>query len=217
MKLIALVIIKMMIIPLFNLDNMSFRKEKKFRFNKSELKLLKFSLIEKGMKVLYPERIIKSCYFDTKNLLMFHQSEEGILPRKKIRYRWYDKNIQVKKEIKISSIEGRYKKTYSIGSINLSKLNRYNLYDKNYGAIYPYLYIKYCREYFIYRNLRFTFDSNIEYEKIESDINLKSLDNDCVMEIKTPNTVNADYLEKIFSNQTERFSKYCRGVKSFLF
>ena len=51
MKLIALVIIKMMIIPLFNLDNMSFRKEKKFRFNKSELKLLKFSLIEKGMKV----------------------------------------------------------------------------------------------------------------------------------------------------------------------
>ena len=196
---------------------MSYRKEKKFRLNKSELKLLKFSLLGKGMEVLYPERIIKSCYFDTKNLLMFHQSEEGILPRKKIRFRWYDKNIHVKKEIKISSIEGRYKKTYSIGSINFSKLNEYKLYDKSYGAIYPYLFIKYHREYFIYKNLRFTFDSDIEYEKIESNIFLKSIDNECVVEIKTPNTINDDYIEKIFSNQTERFSKYCRGVKSFLF
>ncbi len=196
---------------------MSYRKEKKFRLNKSELQLLKFALLEKGMELLYPKRIIKSCYFDTKNLLMFHQSEEGILPRKKIRFRWYDKDIKVNKEIKISSIEGRYKKTYSIGSINLSKINQYNSYDKDYGAIYPCLYIKYFREYYIYKKLRFTFDSNIEYVNLNSNINLKSIENDCVMEIKASNTINDDYLEKIISKQTERFSKYCRGVKSFLF
>ena len=85
---------------------MSYRKEKKFRLNRSESKLLKFSLLEKGMEILYPKRNIKSCYFDTKNLLMFNQSEDGILPRKKIRYRWYDSNSIINKGLhrfKVSS------------------------------------------------------------------------------------------------------------------
>ena len=195
---------------------MSFRKEKKFKLTRSELKLLKFSLLEKGMKVLYPKRIIKSCYFDTKNLNMFYDSEEGILPRKKIRYRWYNSVQEVHKEIKISSIEGRYKKTSFIGPIKLSQLNHTKLYDQNYGTIYPYILIKYSREYFTYKKLRFTFDADIEYEKIDSDITLKSIDKDCVMEIKAPSTINDDYLENIIFKQTERFSKYCRGIKSFL-
>ena len=194
---------------------MSFRKEKKFKLSRSELKLLKFSLLEKGMKVLYPKRIIKSCYFDTKNLQMFHDSEEGILPRKKIRYRWYNSVQEVNKEIKISSIEGRYKKTYFIGPIKLSQLNQHKLYDQKYGAIYPYIFIKYIREYFSYKKLRFTFDTDIEYEKINS-YSCRSIDKDNVMEIKAPSTINDDYLEKIMFKQTERFSKYCRGIQSFL-
>ena len=36
------------------------------------------------------------------------------------------------------------------------------------------------------------------------------------MEIKAGNNINDDYLEEIISKQPERFSKYCRGVKSFL-
>ena len=196
---------------------MSFRKEKKFKLSQSELKLLKFSLIEKGMEVLYPKRIIKSCYFDTSNLKMFYQSEEGILPRKKIRYRWYNNEVEVNKEIKISSIEGRYKNKLFIGSINISKLHQTKLYDQDYGVIYPYLNIKYVREYYVYKKIRFTFDSNIEYEKINSIISLKSIEKDCVMEIKASNNINDDYLEKIISKQPERFSKYCSGVKSFLY
>lgn len=196
---------------------MSFRKEKKFMLTRSELKLFKFSLLEKGMKVLYPKRIIKSCYFDTKNLNMFHDSEEGILPRKKIRYRWYNSIQEVNKEIKISSIEGRYKKTYFVGNIELSELNQTKIYDRDYGAIYPYIFIKYSREYYLYKKLRFTFDTNIEYEKIDSDISSKSTDQNCVMEIKASSTINDDYLEKIMFKQTERFSKYCRGIKSFLY
>ena len=194
---------------------MSFRKEKKFKLSKSELKLLKFSLLEKGMKVSYPKRIIRSCYFDTKNLQMFHDSEEGILPRKKIRYRWYNSVQEVNKEIKISSIEGRYKKTYFIGPIKPSQINQKKLYDQQYGAIYPYILIKYTREYFFYKKLRFTFDTDIEYEKIDSH-NFKSIENFCVLEIKAPSDINDDYLEKIMFKQTERFSKYCRGIKSFL-
>ena len=194
---------------------MSFRKEKKFKLSKSELQLIKFSLIKKGMKVLYPERIINSCYFDTKNLLMFHQSEEGILPRKKIRFRWYDQENEAKKEIKISSIEGRFKKTNFFGGINNLDLNLYNFYERDYGTIYPYLLIKYLREYFIYKDLRLTFDSDIQYKKINSPVERKLIDNQCVMEIKTSLETSDDYIEKIISKQSNRFSKYCRGVLLF--
>ena len=196
---------------------MSYRKEKKFRLTRSESKLLKFSLLEQGMKILYPKRNIKSCYFDTKNLLMFNQSEDGILPRKKIRYRWYDSNLIINKELKISSIEGRYKETFFVGPINLSKLSQTKLFDHDYGFIYPSLKINYFREYYTFKKLRFTFDTNIEYEKLDSNIMQKSIDNDCVMEIKATNNINDDFLDAIISNQTERFSKYCRGIKSFMY
>ena len=196
---------------------MSYRKEKKFRLTRSESKLLKFSLLEQGMEILYPKRNIKSCYFDTKNLLMFNQSEDGILPRKKIRYRWYDSNLIINKELKISSIEGRYKETFFVGPINLSKLSQTKLFDQDYGFIYPSLKINYFREYYTFKKLRFTFDTNIVYEKIDSNIMQKSIDNDCVMEIKAANNINEDFLDSIISNQTERFSKYCRGIKSFMY
>ncbi len=196
---------------------MSYRKEKKFRLTRSESKLLKFSLLEQGMEILYPKRNIKSCYFDTKNLLMFNQSEDGILPRKKIRYRWYDSNLLINKELKISSIEGRYKETFLVGNIDLSYLSQTKLYDNDYGFIYPSLKINYHREYYTFKKLRFTFDSNIEYEKLDSYIVNKSIDNDCVLEIKAANTINDDFLDAIISNKTERFSKYCRGIKSFIY
>ena len=196
---------------------MSYRKEKKFKLTRSESQLLKFSLLEQGMEILYPRRNIKSCYFDTKNLLMFNQSEDGILPRKKIRYRWYDSNLLINKELKISSIEGRYKETFFVGPINLSKLSQAKLFDHDYGFIYPSLKINYFREYYTFKKLRFTFDTNIEYEKLDTNIMQKSIDNDCVMEIKAANNINDDFLDAIISNQTERFSKYCRGIKSFIY
>ena len=80
---------------------MAYRREKKFRLSKSDQKLLKISLLKKGMSTLYPKRIVTSCYFDTKDLRIFRESDEGILPRKKIRFRWYEENDPIQKEIKI--------------------------------------------------------------------------------------------------------------------
>ena len=89
---------------------MSFRKEKKYKLTSSDQKILKNNLINKGMKLLYPKREINSIYLDTKNLDFYLNSEEGILPRKKIRIRWYNTDLKkIFKETKISSIEGRYK------------------------------------------------------------------------------------------------------------
>ena len=99
---------------------MSFRKEKKFKLTKSDLSLLKVELLHKGMKFLHPKREINSCYFDTNNLKMFHDSEEGILPRKKIRLRWYKNNelldygwqFEIKKKLGISGYKSIYKMIY---------------------------------------------------------------------------------------------------------
>ena len=88
---------------------MSFRKEKKFRLSLTEAAFYKNIMKGVGMKLLFPSRLINSCYFDTRNFQLFTESEEGVLPRKKIRVRWYDGIPNYTKETKISSIEGRFK------------------------------------------------------------------------------------------------------------
>ena len=54
---------------------------------KSIIKLLK------GLNAItiYPTRLISSIYFDNKNYDSFIDSEEGLVPRKKVRLRTYNK------------------------------------------------------------------------------------------------------------------------------
>ena len=66
---------------------MSFRREIKTTLNRSKYFKLINWIYDNGGKVLHPERIINSIYFDNTNLHMYHQSVEGVLPRKKIRLR----------------------------------------------------------------------------------------------------------------------------------
>ena len=67
---------------------MKYRKEKKLKLSIFEFNKLKIDLIGDGMFPLYPKRKIYSQYFDTFDYKMFHDSEEGVLPRKKIRVRY---------------------------------------------------------------------------------------------------------------------------------
>jgi hypothetical protein len=64
---------------------MSYRKEKKYKLTISDFNSLKGSLLEAGMNRLYQQRTINSLYYDSDSLDMYHQSEEGVLPRKKVR------------------------------------------------------------------------------------------------------------------------------------
>ena len=192
---------------------MSFRKEKKYKMTYSEQGILKNKLMKKGMKSLYPPRKINSIYFDTSNLDFYIASEEGVLPRKKIRIRWYNENIdKVFKETKISSIEGRYKfNSQFIKNIPFKSKN-FQLFDDEYGILKPQILISYKREYFVFNNLRLTFDTNILYKDIWSLIRLKIADKECVMEIKVNFNVNDDYIEKLIEYPTSRFSKYSRSI-----
>ncbi len=192
---------------------MSFRKEKKYKLTYSDQKILKKNLFNKGMKPLYPKREINSVYFDTSNLDFFLNSEEGVLPRKKIRVRWYNKDlVKIFKEIKISSIEGRFKINEPFLDKKILFKNNYQIIDNEYGIIKPQTMITYSREYFILDNLRLTFDFDICYKNLSALSNLNIKDNECVLEIKANFETNDDYIEKTIGFPTTRFSKYSRSI-----
>ena len=192
---------------------MSFRKEKKYKLTVSDQNILKNKLIDKGMKILYPKRTVNSVYFDTNNLDFYLNSEEGVLPRKKIRLRWYNKDIKkISKEIKISSVEGRFKISEPfLYNENIFK-NNFQLLDNEFGILKPQMQITYSREYFFFNHLRITFDSNIQYINRSSLNNVITKDKETVMEIKVNFKTNDDYIEKIIEYPTSRFSKYSRSI-----
>ena len=190
---------------------MSFRKEKKFRLTLSDFQILKFSLFERGMNELYPERKVQSFYYDTKDLKMFEDSDEGILPRKKIRVRKYNEENIYNKEIKITSEEGRYKITKPLKET--FKKNYYESFlDSQYGQLIPTLFVSYFRNYYFLDDLRITFDRNISYQNLRTHLGVKMIDPECVMEIKTDISTDDDYIFNIINIPTSRFSKYCRGI-----
>ena len=195
---------------------MSFRKEKKYRLSFSDMASIECQLFKKGMKQLYPMRKINSCYFDNTKMSMFHDSEEGVLPRKKIRIRWYDQGNKYTQETKISSIEGRFKISKKIiDEIKISKIHQKKLVDNIYGDLSPVIIISYERSYFELNNLRLTFDRNISYKNPSKVTKSIFKDEECVMEVKTSAECEDDYIEKIISLPTSRFSKYSRGLLKF--
>jgi hypothetical protein len=192
---------------------MSFRKEKKFRVTIGEFNRFKSELLNKGMKILHESRLINSIYFDTNEQSMFNQSEEGLLPRKKIRIRWYNENFKMTLEKKISSIEGRFKTTESLGNIlDPNAIMNKSLFDSQYGSIHPILKVSYIRTYYEYHLMRITFDEQIKYKNSKDKFNRVYTDPERVIEIKVPVACDDDYIEKYIPYPTSRFSKYSRGI-----
>jgi hypothetical protein len=191
----------------------SFRKEKKFRVTVNEFHKLQSHLQQKGMNVLFKPRVINSVYLDTVAKNMFHDSEEGVLPRKKVRIRWYDEDKKFTLENKTSSIEGRYKVTRKLGSSHSDKeIITKNRMDSQYGLIQPILKVSYERSYFELNNMRITFDKNITYQYLRYTNYRKYYEPERVVEIKIPISCPDDFVEKQIPYPTARFSKYSRGL-----
>ena len=192
---------------------MSFRKEKKYRVTKFESQKLFKVLSLDGMKLLHKPRVINSIYFDNYSYDMFYNSEEGVVPRKKIRIRWYNNNVNFILEKKTSSVEGRFKlsnKLYILKSIN--QIENHNMIDKNYGYIYPSLKVSYERAYYTFRDMRVTFDKNINYINLRNAPSILHQDPENVIEIKVQEEFSDDVIEKFMPYSTSRFSKYSRGL-----
>jgi SPX domain protein involved in polyphosphate accumulation len=199
---------------------MSFRKEEKLHIHKSQLGNLLNWINESGGARLYDTRIISSTYFDNDFLDMHKDSEEGSVPRKKIRIRSYTKERHTEKtsklEIKISSVEGRYKTTNNV--MNLKSIFSIGLFDKDYGVCKPKVRVQYKRSYYKIHNVRLTIDQDIEYIKVNNKgVGIyKNRETDIIVEVKSDDKVSFEYLNRCFPFNRIRFSKYSRAINSFL-
>ena len=193
---------------------MSFRIEEKILVNENDNFLVKKFLKLNSAKKLYNSRVVKSLYFDNSSFDMFQNSEEGIVPRKKIRIRSYPKfNNKFFLEIKISSVEGRFKKSNEISDTQCLELIKNGIFDKQYGHCKPKIYVKYLREYYIMKNTRITYDKDIEYLNVQQRILGK--ENSRVLELKPNKDKNTDELFLDFPFSRIRYSKYCFGINKF--
>lgn len=189
---------------------MSFRIEEKISVTRYDsIKFIKF-LENKGLKKIYKDRYINSIYFDNQNMKMFHQSEEGVRPRQKIRIRNYNNKDTFYLEKKISADEGRYKIS---DIINYNKYKNYltkGFYSSIYGICYPKAIVSYKRSYFKLNNVRLTYDFEINYKNFDtSNINIKEPLR--VFEIKCSNLFETIEINN-FLGPKNRFSKYSQSI-----
>jgi SPX domain protein involved in polyphosphate accumulation len=198
----------------------SFRKEEKLNIHRGQLIDLKNWINENSGYKLYESRIVSSTYLDNSSMQMFNDSEEGCVPRKKIRIRSYSKEEHQEGssvlETKISSVEGRYKTQSQ--SFELKKILKNGFLDKDYGICWPKVRVTYNRDYYKIHQVRLTIDTQLEYTRLNSHGKgvYKSHDEDIVVEIKASDDVPIEYLFRKFHFERVRFSKYSRAINSFL-
>jgi len=196
---------------------MSFRIEEKLKVAESKIFQLR-DWITKNMGVtLYPTRTINSIYFYNQDYTMYNQSIEEVDTRKKIRLRVYGKefspNKSINKEIKISSVEGKYKISELVQ--NPSKLLNFGIYDNNYGLCIPVLNVLYERSYYKIKNIRLTIDEKIIYRKIANRkiSEPSTFDKYNIVELKCNSNKSISLLSNNFPFERTRFSKYTRGIE----
>ena len=193
---------------------MSFRFEEKCLIDiKNKSFLIKY-LNEFNLSRLYPTRIVSSIYFDNFNKEMFLHSEEGLVPRKKLRIRRYpdsEKEIYFL-EKKINSAEGKFKTTQIISHDEYLGFLQKGIFDKTYGTCEPQLKVTYKRDYYNFKNIRVTIDTEIKYQKINSNLHFNN-DQILICEFKsnTIENIRNFYDSNIFTRL--RISKYCDAVE----
>ena len=142
---------------------------------------------------------------------MFVDSEEGSLPRKKIRIRSYGGSTSLASlEMKVSSVEGRFKTAKNLSNEDRKRLIENGFVDSRYGLCDPKVEVSYTRQYYHFSGIRVTFDSDIRYRKHESMI--ESLESLNIIEIKAPAKASADFLTSLLAEPRRRFSKFSRAI-----
>ena len=164
-----------------------FRFEKKYILKNSHdlsFNYLDFFIKKKNILKLHEPNEINNLYFDTKQFTNYHLHNEGNFDRYKVRIRWYTKKIskennfflEIKKRINRKNI--KYKTIIPIKDTSQLKNFDVNYYVKKLNLIYsfekkskifkPFLFNKYKRSYFYYKNKdnRITIDTNLKFSKV---------------------------------------------------
>ena len=195
---------------------MSYRIEEKLSIDSSSILEFKNYLNSKTAKQIYQPRKIESLYFENNKHEMYNDSLEGLTPRKKIRVRNYPdtEDSKLYLEVKVSSIEGRFKTRTIIDENKFNYLKKAGILDSQYGLCKPYLHVAYKRQYFKINDVRISIDNNIVYKLYSHGLFQNDLNS--IVEIKTSIKKDLDKLIEDFPFQKKRFSKYCNAVEKLI-
>ena len=198
------------------------RIEKKFVFGKGKEDNLKVSLLSNGFSEIFQPRQISSVYLDTANFDFARDNINGVSKRKKIRFRWYNRdlrniyleekgkqNFQVNKVIKKIHVE--IDKDYIVRDLKkyfYELKNKYNSF--NYRFV---LKVNYLRSYWISDNKKYraTIDQNLIINPI-NDLSFNLNLNETILEFKFlpeyESSFRDFYYKKNFNFRAKKFSKY---------
>ena len=204
----------------FKPDRENSNKTTKSSFRRSEIKYdisdfsEEFFINKYNLKEIYPEREITSIYFDTKEFDYYHLSQEGILPRKKVRLRYYEVG-KYNLEIKFQDYHSKIKKIIKL--INIENIN-YHLFENGISEfLIPTIKVNFSRRYFSNFAGRFTIDKNLNYSYSDTSslFNTKATirSNQVILEIKNDDINDkVPYSFRDLELKEQRNSKYCNGV-----
>ena len=178
----------------------------------------------------YPSRKISSVYFDTPDLKFHRLGEDGIVPRDKVRLRWYglgkfninSTTLEIKRTL--PTMREKYSCNFAdLVSKNFHSIDCLSTYKNHIVAktLRPFVCVTYNRLYYMdANNSRATIDSNIQYHKCTmtpdnflqtTQVNIEELS---VLELKDARFNKA--VKKALQSKLiwQRFSKYSRGIES---
>mgnify|MGYP001264265080 FL=1 len=201
------------------------RIEKKFVLGKSKEDYLESILIRSGFNRIFKPRYINSIYLDTVNFDFAKDNINGVSQRKKIRFRWYNNDLNN------ISFEEKNKNNFSVNKI-ISKVevpsNSKNLINNLKSYFYDlkknclsknYLFIlktNYFRSYWLSsdKKIRATIDINLNASPINNPVNKLTL-NDTILEFKflskeEENFRNLFHIKKI-NLRSKKYSKYLQS------
>ena len=180
-----------------------------------------------GYKVL-------SLYFDSPNLKTYHEKLDGLLNRKKFRFRVYEDNFtssglvfsEIKRKQGPVIIKDRSKiKLNSFDSLsnndffNLKDLDSEFAYDLIKFNMTPSLLVRYQRQPFFSKDdkdFRVTIDYNLEFKNLRAKNKkfVKYSDDIVILELKFNGSMPKWFkgLIQSFNLSADTFSKYCSGI-----
>ena len=184
------------------------RIENKFVLDENYKYKIINKILNSGYIEIYEQRNIESVYYDNLKLQSFYDSNEGSIPRKKIRIRSYDGfKTDFNYEIKELTTNGRFKSVKKVVSLPEKCI------DDLYKVMYPQVIVRYKRRYFTNNFIRLTLDWEINYQQFNSDKINKS--QNLVLESKLSD--GTKYNEeinnlKVFGLNNVSFSKYVEAI-----
>ena len=173
-------------------------------------------------KPVYNSRWINSIYYDTKDFILYNESVEGTVPRKKIRFRWYGQNKNKNKNNQNGTIEVKttfqfHRDKSSIKFANVSQKEINFECNKFIGlSCFPVTQVSFYRKYYeAPKKIRVTIDKAIKFQNFGDNIQRNtSLYPYDIFEIKMPIENDVSSIQSMLGDKNTRFSKYCLSIET---